>query len=54
MVPVVDGLREVVRGVLGSLFIVAERGGREWEGVVVVAVEVAEEGVGRIGDVVVL
>ena len=54
MVTVVDALREVVMGVLGSLFIVAERGGREWEGVVVVVVEVAEEGVGRIGEVAVL
>ena len=54
MVPVVDVLREVVMGVLGSLFIVADRGGREWEGVVVVAVDVADEGVGRIGEVVVL
>ena len=44
-------LREVVMGVLASDFDVAEMGGREWEGVVV---EVAVEGVGRIGEVVVL
>lgn len=43
-------VRVVVMGVLGSVFIVAEIGGREWEGVLV---EVAEEGVGRIGEVVV-
>lgn len=38
-------------GVLGSVFIVAEMGGREWEGALV---EVAEEGVGRMGEVVVV
>ena len=45
---VVEALREVVMGVLGSDFIVAEIGGRD------VLVEVAEEGVWRIGEVVVL
>lgn len=49
---VVEALREVVMmGVLGSILIVAEIGGREWEGVLV---EVAEGGVGRMGEVVVL
>lgn len=48
---VVEALREVVMGVLVSDFVVAEVGGSEWEGVVV---EVAVEGVGRIGEVVVL
>lgn len=38
-------------GVCESAFTVTESGGREWEGVLV---EVAEEGVGRIGVVVVL
>ena len=50
-VAVAEAVREVVMGVLGSVFVVAENGGREWEGVLV---EVAEEGVGRIGEVVVL
>ena len=40
--------REVVMGVLGSDLIVAEIGGRD------VLVDVAEEGVWRIGEVVVL
>lgn len=48
---VAEALREVVMGVLGSILIVAEIGGREWEGVLV---EVAEGGVGRMGEVVVL
>lgn len=47
----VEAVREVVMGVLGPVFIVAEIGGREWEGVLV---EVADEGVGRIGEVFVL
>lgn len=46
-----EAARDVVMGVLGSVLIVAESGGREWEGVLV---EVAEEGVGMIGEVVVL
>lgn len=48
---VCEALREVVIGVLGSAFIVVDIGGREWEGVLV---EAAEEGVGRMGEVVVL
>ena len=44
-------LREVVMGVLGSDFIVAEMGGSELDAVLV---EVAEEGVGRLGEVLVL
>ncbi len=46
---VVEALSDVVMGVLGSDLTVAESGGREMEGVLV---EVAEEGVGRIGEVV--
>lgn len=48
MVAVVEALREVVMGVLGSVLIVAEMSGRD------VFVEAAEEGVGRIGEVFVL
>ena len=44
----VAALREVVMGVLGSDFIVAEMGGRDVLG------EVAEEGVGRMGEVAAL
>ena len=47
----VEGVRDVVIGVLGSVFIVADSGGRDWEDVLI---EVAEDGVGRIGDVAVL
>ena len=47
-VAVVEVLSEVVMGVLGSDFIVAEIGGRD------VLVEVAEDGVWRIGEVAVL
>ena len=48
---VIDAVTEVVIGGLGSVFIVEDRGGKEWEGVLI---EVAEDGVGRIGEVVVL
>lgn len=47
----VEALREVVIGVFGSDFIFAEMGGRVWVGVLV---EFAVDGVGRIGDVLVL
>lgn len=50
-VAVVEALREVVMGVLGSDFIFAEMGGRVWVGVLV---EVAVEGVGMIGEGLVL
>ena len=46
-----DVVMEVVTGRLGSVLIVEDRGGKEWEGVLI---EVAEDGVGRIGEVVVL
>ena len=48
---VVGVVMEVVIGGLGSVLIVEERGGKEWEGVLI---EVAEDGAGRIGEVVVL
>ena len=48
---VVEELREVVMGVFGSDFVVADIGGRPWEGVLV---ELAERGAGRIGEVFVL
>ncbi len=44
-------VRDGVMGMLGSDFSFAEMGGREWEGVLA---EVAEEGVWRIGEVLVL
>ena len=50
-VAVVEALREVVIGVLGSDFIFAEMGGRVWVGVLV---EAAVEGVGMMGEVLVL
>ena len=50
-VAVVDVLMEAVIGGLGSVLTVEDRGGKEWEGVLI---EVAEDGVGRIGEVVVL
>lgn len=50
-VAVVEALRDVVMGVLGSDFIFAEMGGRVWFGVLV---EAADEGVGMIGEVLVL
>lgn len=50
-VAVVEALREVVIGVLGSDFIFAEMGGRVWVGVLV---EAADEGVGTMGEVLVL
>ena len=46
-----EAVREVVMGVLGSVFRFADMGGREWEGV---PVELAEAGVGRMGEVVAL
>ena len=44
-------VRGVVIGALGSVLIVEDRDGKEWEGVLI---EVAEDGVGRIGEVVAL
>lgn len=46
-----EAVRDVVMGVLGSVFNFAEMGGRECEGVLI---EVADEEVGRIGEVFVL
>ena len=43
-----EAVREVVIGVLGSVLIAAEIGGRGWDGVLV---EAADEGVGRLGEV---
>lgn len=50
-VAVMEVVMEVVIGGLGSVLSVEDRGGKEWEGVLI---EVAEDGVGRIGEVVVL
>ena len=48
---VVEAVRDVVMGVLGSGFNFAEMGGRECEGVLM---EFADEGVGRMGEVFVM